>query len=135
MSAERLLGLLTRPAVEQVVARVCADLGCAPPKVSWTERTRNGRYRPGAIVVGPRLWRGWDAVIHELAHHVDRLLGVSDMVVSGPSGVSYLRRDWHGQQFRESLELVATIAYGDAKHYGWQTEYKAIQAWWERAQK
>jgi hypothetical protein len=108
----------TKAEVQRVYAAVCKDLGIAGPDLQWSERVRNGGYRhlDGVVKLGPRCWRKWHCAIHELAHHVTRRI---DCFAPGH----------HGPLFRETLEMVAAMVFGDPVHYAWETEYKSIIRW------
>ena len=102
----------------ELTKRVCALLGVREPFIRWSGRSRNGRYRLGTILIGPRAWRGVeDCLLHEIAHHVAR--------------VRCLREGWtrsgqgpHGTRFQKALlDVVAA----NGKPYAWATEYRALR--------
>lgn len=62
--------------------------------------------------MGPNVWRRWHCALHEFAHHVTYFVARD-----APS---------HGRVFREALEMVASMALGDAARYAWVSEYRSI---------
>jgi predicted SprT family Zn-dependent metalloprotease len=107
-------GMLNRDDVESVINVVCWRLKINKPKVAWSGITRNGFYRCGTIHIGPKLWRGLDGVLHEVAHHV----------VAVWYCVTIKRRKVlpHGKEFQIALKAVAET-WGE---YNWESEYKRI---------
>ena len=101
-----------RAYVDAMLARpeVRAAYPAAGP-VTVRERAGQGRahYQPHDHVIAlplRTLWAGREAVVlHELAHH----LACSDGVEPDPRG-----RRWHGSPFRAAMDLLATVALGEA---------------------
>lgn len=118
---------LTRDVGQMIANRVSRDLGMRAPQVVWSERVRNGFYRMQEIHMGPNVWgHRLDTFLHELAHHVDAALwwGLPDSERS-------VKMSWghHGPRFREILELVVEMVYGDPDLYDWNEEYRSITSW------
>ena len=117
--------MLTSKDVEDAARLLCAEFGVRRlPKIHWSMRSRNGRYRDGGalptITVGPHAWRGVEAcMLHEIAHHVDREGNRED-------GNLRPRRRWHDERFYLVLRHVVTAWYGDIESYPWETEYRSI---------
>ena len=100
-----------------LATRICGELNVSAPAISWT-RTRNGyyHYAKRQISVGEKCWRGTEAaLLHELAHHVDRAR--RNFKFDSPP---------HGPKFIKALEDVVVAANGNVRSYPWGTEYKNI---------
>ena len=109
---------MTKDEAVLLMATLSERVGVKAPRLVWSTRSKNGRYKAGVVVVGPRAWRGvHDCILHELAHHV--------------AWVYQLREGWtrrgqgpHGPRFRRALlDVVAA----DGWNYAWESEYRALR--------
>lgn len=121
----------------QAISALAAEFQVVEPKLKWTN-TRRGYYRwtgDGIIEMSSRGWRGIHTVIHEFAHHLDRL-----RCKNNPKMTHYVNR-WgrvvsrmqhHGPSFYKALKDVVTVAYADPNLYPWASDYESIARRWER---
>jgi hypothetical protein len=108
---------MTRDEATEIVRMLSIEFKMPVPAIKWHGNVTNGRYRHGVIVLGPRMWRGVDCVLHEFAHYLEYR-----------SVCRYRAQDigCHGPAFHDALTSVAEAWYGDATQYAWGTEYKHL---------
>lgn len=87
----------------------CRALDITPPTVQVRQRGNGTYWKSRKMMrVPPECEQA--TLVHELAHHLS------------------LRRG-HGPAFRVALVQTATVAYGRAVLYPWQSEYENIKKW------
>lgn len=113
----------TREDAQSVINVICWKLKVTPAKLEWQikgNRAKNGRYEYGSqtIFAGPHTWRGLDCLLHEIAHHVQRMrFGAT---------LRHSYKSHHGREFQIALVLVVKTWYGNLESYSWNTEYKRL---------
>lgn len=110
--------MLTKTDAMKILADLSAAFHVPPPRLQWAVRAKNGRWWPNLIQLGPRLWRGQDAVLHEFAHHL-----------------AWCRVHYdcnHQKDFQLALWDVASTFYGDGFRYAWSTEYRSLRRFGHR---
>ncbi len=107
------------------------------PRLHWSKK-QGGTYFPGLerIDFGPNSYRGVDVLLHEFAHHLQKIEKYKALAPEGQvlerwsyrfqERIPFYRKSIHGPDFFAALEDVATFAYGDHRHYSWHREYRSI---------
>jgi hypothetical protein len=132
---------MTKEQAQEMLAILSAHFAVKQPKLNWSARTRRGWYNPrtNTITVGPKHSDDW-TVVHEFAHHLDRLVNRRPRKRRRwASGTYEVRvglklRGIHDVPFRFALLKVAEAWYGDSAKYPWHQEYPAIAKWWKARQ-
>lgn len=113
--------------LQEIADILAAEFNVSSPKVVYSGR-RVACYHPFLRHIRfPKMgsWRGVEfTMVHEFAHHLFE-------VTLSPEAKRRTRH--HGPEFQVKLFKVARAWFGDVTRYSWKTEYKSIQAWYERS--
>lgn len=111
---------LTGQEARDLLEILATEFNVPVPALRWSFRSKKGLayLQEWTISCGPLTWRGvTNSLLHEFAHllyyHRNPIL-------------AQMRP--HGKGFIETLHEVAEAWHGDARKYGWLTEYKTVAA-------
>ena len=126
---------LTKPQTQEMLAMLADHFKVPVPSLRYrrTDWNTGGMYDP----IKRRISTNGEesTVIHEFAHHLDRLSNKprrSPLPRFAPHYPQRTRNAHHDAPFRFALVKVATAWYGDPAKYAWAREYKAVKAWWNQ---
>jgi hypothetical protein len=107
---------MTRQEAEEALRLLAAEFKIPAPRIRWSHRMTRGRaiYAKHEVIIGPKLWRGMDCVLHEFAHLLQ--YKTTGRACRG-----------HREAFVYSLRKTARAWYGDDSRYAWQTEYPTVR--------
>lgn len=117
--------------VVEMMRTICAQYGIRSPQAIFrSSGVGYSTYFPSRELIKFQHTVTEDIVLHELAHHFEKVR--PRLRAGGFSRAQYgfrRRRDVHGPSFRSRLHELATLWYGDARRYDWSKEYAQITSW------
>ena len=105
--------------IPESLTLLCDELGIPEPACRTHRRGEGSYYYPRKKLISLSLLRDPEnAMLHELAHHMEHFLNDGGQAERGMT---------HGRFFARCLLTIAGIWYGDYHKYPWGEEYASLK--------